>query len=334
MATIKEIAERAGVSIGTVDRVIHNRGRVSPETRALIQQLIDELDYKPNNVARGLAIMRKKLKFTFFIMDPSEHPFFEDVRRGAERKTEELAQYGVEVDIRTLGVNATDMGPSTLQTDGIAMIPLPQMEPLRQWARSNGIPTVYYNIPVEDDHCLAYVGCDYKKAGRIAAGLCAIACNGSGKVGILSEGNSSIDNDVISFQGRADGFRQELVTRYPRMRFTDCYVDAGPGLEETARQMLRDHPDLDMIYLINPGDYRVCKAIHEAAENVRIITNDLTEQQRPMVKDGTITATICQEPEQQGAQPLELLFQYLTTGAVPASRNCYTNLSIHINQTI
>lgn len=330
MATIKEIAERAGVSIGTVDRVIHNRGRVSPETRALIQQLIDELGYKPNNVARGLAIMRKKLKFTFFIMDPSEHPFFEDVRKGAKRKAEELAQYGIEVDIRVLGINAIDMGPATLQTDGIAMVPLPQLEPLRQWAQSNGIPMVYYNIPMEDDKCLAYVGCDYEQAGRIAANLRAIACNGSGKVGILSEGDSSI----ISFQGRIDGFQQELTSNYPHMDLTECYVSTATGLEETARRMLRDHPDLDMIYLINPGNGLVCKTIHEVAENVRIITNDLTEQQRPMVKDGTITATICQEPEQQGARPLELLFQHVTTGAVPASKNCYTNLSFHINQTI
>ena len=52
---IKDIALRAGVSIGTVDRVLHKRGEVSEETQQKIQQIIDELDYRPNLLASSLA---------------------------------------------------------------------------------------------------------------------------------------------------------------------------------------------------------------------------------------------------------------------------------------
>jgi LacI family transcriptional regulator len=45
---IKDIAERANVSVGTVDRVLHNRGEVAQETRDLINKIIEELEYKPN----------------------------------------------------------------------------------------------------------------------------------------------------------------------------------------------------------------------------------------------------------------------------------------------
>ena len=69
MATIKEIAQRAGVSIGTVDRVLHHRGRVSPETEAQILQIVKELDYEPNAVGQGLVLRRKQLKLSFFIID-------------------------------------------------------------------------------------------------------------------------------------------------------------------------------------------------------------------------------------------------------------------------
>lgn len=332
MATIKEIAERAGVSIGTVDRVLHNRGRVSPETRDAILHLVDEMCYKPNSVAQGLAIMRKKLKFSFFIIDPADHPFFEDVLKGAQRKAEQLAQYGVEVEIHTISAYASASIPSILQTDGIAMMPLPQLEPLRRWAIEKEIPLVYYNIPIEDGSGLAYVGCDYEQAGRIAAGLCGICGNGEGKVGILSEGDSS----VISCRNRAEGFQQELAANYPALRVTECYASATADLVTTAKKMLQEHPDLDIIYLINPGDYSVCRTIHNLSENphLKIITNDLTEQQRHMVSNGLITATICQEPERQGAQPLEILFQYASNGIFPTNKNCYTNLSIHISQNI
>ena len=59
--TVTEIAKRAGVSIGTVDRVLHNRGRVSSETRDRIQAIIDETGYQPNPLARHLKINRKYL---------------------------------------------------------------------------------------------------------------------------------------------------------------------------------------------------------------------------------------------------------------------------------
>ena len=53
MVTLNEIAKLANVSVGTVDRVIHNRGRVSEETKKRVQQLIDDLDYKPNVIAQN-----------------------------------------------------------------------------------------------------------------------------------------------------------------------------------------------------------------------------------------------------------------------------------------
>ena len=50
-ATIKSVAEYAGVSIKTVSRVINNEGTVKPDTLAKVQQAIDALDYRPNKAA-------------------------------------------------------------------------------------------------------------------------------------------------------------------------------------------------------------------------------------------------------------------------------------------
>lgn len=60
MATIKEIANKVGVSIGTVDRALHNRGRVSEETKAKILTAMKELDYHPNDVAQKLTVNKKR----------------------------------------------------------------------------------------------------------------------------------------------------------------------------------------------------------------------------------------------------------------------------------
>ena len=57
--TIKDIARMAGVSAGTVDRVLHNRGDVSPKSKAKVQKVLDEIHYQPNVFAIGLAAKKK-----------------------------------------------------------------------------------------------------------------------------------------------------------------------------------------------------------------------------------------------------------------------------------
>ena len=57
MAPIKEIALLAGVSRGTVDRVLNHRGSVNPETAERINRIAKELDYKPNRAGLVLAAL-------------------------------------------------------------------------------------------------------------------------------------------------------------------------------------------------------------------------------------------------------------------------------------
>ena len=62
--TLKQIAELAGVSVGTVDRALHDRGRVDPKVAQRIKLIAKELDYRPNTVAKSLSSRRRNLKIT------------------------------------------------------------------------------------------------------------------------------------------------------------------------------------------------------------------------------------------------------------------------------
>ena len=75
MATIKEIAALAGVSRGTVDRVLNNRGSVNPATAQKIQEIANALDYKPNRAGLVLAAQKKRLKLGVILFS-TENPFF------------------------------------------------------------------------------------------------------------------------------------------------------------------------------------------------------------------------------------------------------------------
>ena len=64
--TAQQIAELAGVSRGTVDRALHNRGRVNPEVAAKIHKIAAELGYKPNLIGQALVKSRREGKTVFY----------------------------------------------------------------------------------------------------------------------------------------------------------------------------------------------------------------------------------------------------------------------------
>ena len=71
LLTMKDIAQLAGVSRGTVDRVLNNRGAVSPETAERIRSIMRAVNYTPNLAGKTLAIKKKQLRFGFILFDLS-----------------------------------------------------------------------------------------------------------------------------------------------------------------------------------------------------------------------------------------------------------------------
>ena len=345
LVTIKEIAEKSGVSIGTVDRVLHERGRASEATRQRVLAVAAELGYAPNRAAQGLAARKKKLHLGFAIVDPAGHPFFYKVLAAAEAKAASLAEYGVRVSFVRICVEHAENGeprvrltvPEDLSLEALDGIALPGLNgaerdialaPLTHL----DIPTVYYNNPPGAPGGLAYVGCDYERAGEIAAGLCALCTGEKGRVVVCSE--YAGDFEIAAYHGRRRGFEQRLRARYPNMRVTGSLVIQGDAEADllAARRFLAAHPETDAAYVVNPGDYGICRALRAAdpSGRIRIVTNDLTEDVEALMREGIVSATICQQPEAQGERPLELLFEYLAYGKAPENPCWYTDLSVHI----
>ena len=87
MATIKQIAELAGVSRGTVDRVLNNRGSVNANTAARVREIAEKLNYKPNKAGLMLAAQKKNLKIGV-ILFPDSNPFFSEVLDSIKSKAQ------------------------------------------------------------------------------------------------------------------------------------------------------------------------------------------------------------------------------------------------------
>ena len=77
MANIKDVAEKAGVTVTTVSRVLNSRGYISEKTRKKVFNAMEELSYQPNEIAR--ALFHRKSSFIGLIIPNVAHPFFAEL---------------------------------------------------------------------------------------------------------------------------------------------------------------------------------------------------------------------------------------------------------------
>lgn len=93
---IKDIALKAGVSTGTVDRVLHSRGRVAPDVEKRVLAILAEMNYEPNLIARALG-SKKVYRIAALIPDPACDSYWLEPQQGVEQAETSVKQYGVSI---------------------------------------------------------------------------------------------------------------------------------------------------------------------------------------------------------------------------------------------
>lgn len=344
MITLKEIAQMAGVSRGTVDRVLNHRGGVSDETARKVQAIVDSVGYVPNSIGRTLAISRKNIRLGYLIFQgTTANPFFTEVLQGVEEKETELKNFGVTV-LKASSSIEDETGAGQIELidrlvedgiQGLAITPFNHpavAEKLRELSRK-GIPVVTVNSDLEDSGRLCYVGSDYRKAGKTAGGLMGLFHPHGGAVGIIS--GSPL---VVCHTEREQGFRDVLKDRYPQVKIVASAVNQDDDFisYDVAGQMLREHPELTGLYIVAGGVYGACRAVEAAGrqDTVAVISYDMAQTTLQMLEKGILNATIGQEAVRQGSEPLQILYDYLTGGSEPEREMIYTRLDICIRENM
>ena len=339
MATIKEIAALAGVSRGTVDRVLNNRGSVSAATAAKIKQIATALDYKPNRAGLALAAQKKKLRLGVILFS-AENPFFADVLKSVQKKAEELASYGCTVLVEQIPLLADAQLQAidkliAAKVNGIALAPCndPRIRARIDMLSAQGIPFVTLNTDIEHSKRIAYVGSDYKKSGATAAGLLRLMTFGEVFIGILT-GSS----DILCHTERIAGFQNALSSYQDRMHIvtvTETFDDEIESYEKTTK-LLQEHKEINALFFAAGGVYGGCRAIAALGLQNKLCTIafDKAETTQLFLEQGILSAVICQQPHIQGEKPLELLFSYLTTGELPSRDRYFVPADIRILENI
>lgn len=342
MATMKEIAARAGLSRGTVDRVLNGRGHASQKTVDKVMQAAKELNYSPSRVARSLAVRKQNLLFAFLLPDPAALPFFSLVEQGAARMAARLRESGVEVRMchtsgwdeeeylhlleEALAWNSSGIAIAGPDTPGIA----------KRLAEigSSGVPVITVNTEIQGSGRLAYVGSNAYRAGRTAAGLSDLFTRGEIHLGVVY-GSASNSCHMERIAGMRDGLRAS--NRRWHEHFSVCNNEDIFDSYDLIKDNLRRFPEVNVLYIATGnGVYGCCRAIEKLGleKSLRVICHDESALFREQFAKGLLTATICQDPRQQGGLPLQVLFDYLALGDAPAREFFYTDISIYTRENI
>ncbi|MDR0719258.1 MAG: LacI family DNA-binding transcriptional regulator [Treponema sp.] len=337
MITSKKIAEMAGVSRGTVDRVLNNRGDVSEATKQKILEIVRLLNYKPSRAGKILVSHQKKIKIGCIIIS-AQNPFYDELYRGIMLKVEEYSSYGIEIIVERVefkGETQCVYIDKLLTLDINAMMIQPINEAvvaqkLRDLAQE-GLPIVTTNTNVEGFTPLCHVGNDFFTCGKTAANLLDLITGGKCNIGIVTGFSKA-----CSHADRIDGF-YEYIKERAGMNIVSLVENCDDEVESflVTKKLLEDNPEIDAIFLVAGGVYGAGKAIKTLYDRfIKVISFDDVPTTKELIREGIIQATICQQPVRQSILSLEILFDYLIDNKRPSGDKIYTDIQIKLKSNI
>ena len=337
--TLAEIAALAGVSRGTVDRALNDRGRVDPKVAARVRRIAAERGYRPNRAGRMLARAKNPIRIGV-IVQSVETMFMHTVFEEIERASAHFTTTGAEVLVRPLeGVDAQqqlDVIDELLEA-GVQGIALSPAEDERVRARiqelSERMPVVTFNSDLPDSRRLCFVGQNYTQSGRIAAELLSKCVPKNARV-LAMAGNLEYDGH----RTRLDGFCEHLKKKgfsSSQIEIEETYNDYRLTYNRVTAALQSDNPPA-AIYMANRSVTGCVDALKAAGmdQQVRVIAHDMSPRRKQMLLDGSLDLTITQDLFRQGSQPLRLLADLLQKNIQPENSNKGSEISIICAQNI
>lgn len=323
---IKEIAELAGVSIGTVDRVLHNRPGVSKKTSLLIHDVIKKTGYKKNNAASRLKLAQyNKIKIAVLLPIESllkEHYWFLPLK-GIQTAVQELVDYGVNYTLLTFKMSDAQSFENQVQTiiqsDFNAIITVPyfynESRTLLQEAKKIKIPVVFIDTHQEFNEDNYSIFQDSHKSGTVAARILhrIIGDKGNYLVINLNNKNTEVQDNM---KKREEGFRSYFLNNkksiLSKIETLSTNVKNLNVFNLKLQDLLKSNENLG-IFVTNSRAYLLPPLLSsEQFKNVTLVGYDLNERNLNLLKEDKIHFLLHQQPENQGYNAAKGLFKLLT----------------------
>lgn len=333
---ISDIAKRAGVSTGTVDRVIHNRDEVSAKTRNKVLEIMVDMNYKPDILASFLA-SRKTIRFASIIPEASDDSlFWMDPAKGLVKALEQVKHYGIDHEIYYYKYFEKGSFKSAIERakewspDGIVLAPLfPDLtSEFVAYCQEKAIHVVFINMNYSNIPKLSFVGQDALRSGMVAARLLDLGMRTDDALIIVNIMNNKVGNKHLTT--REEGFRSYFLESdgsYKReLRTIDIHSSDKRQVSEEIEMAILTNGNIKKpagIFVTNSRVFHVADFLEENSETgIRLVGYDLLETNIRHLRNNVIDFLISQNPVEQGYRSFMALFETLVLKKVIPANQC------------
>lgn len=316
--TIREIAAKAKVSPGTVDRVLHNRGEVSEKTRERVLKIAKEGNYEPNIFARHL-VLNKSFSVISILPVYKKKSYWAYPVAGINRSVEEFKAFGIRNttlffeeenadDFSSKAEEALKAGP-----DGILLAPSIYEKAmwLAQECSHRNIPLVLIDADLPGVPRLTSIHQKAFQGGVLAAKLIHFSgCHH--RIFLVPVTLKPESSEVIKERKR--GFYSFFKEQGLKVNIQESDIIAGSStFRDELKSFVKDLEEKDSIFVPNSKVHFMAEALEKGgkAGKVRLTGYDLTEKNRKFLLNGTIDFLINQKPERQGFLGIEAFYKHL-----------------------
>ena len=337
--TMKEIAYLCGVSRGTVDRVLNNRGKVKPETEAHIRAVAKSMGYRCVPTVSSSPTHQRTMKIGVLI-NAIEHAYFTEILSGMMASLEMLVGYNISGIIKLSSSFDVDQQLRYLEEfmqQGVNAIAItaansPRITQKLKEFSNLGIPVVLVSALLDGFEPLAFVGCNHYLGGRIAASFAKQVIPDGSKVAIVTS-----TRGMLSCHLRVSGFKDVLLAGCPNCTIMEPIesFDDDVIAYKALSGLLSRHQDIDLLFLA-AGGYNGCfQAVNDSDMfgKMKIIAFDTPEVSVHYLRTGYVSALFHQKPVKQGSLAIKCLADYLLTHTLPENRTIYLPIEILVSES-
>lgn len=319
--TLKDIAQNLNLSIGTVQRALHNKGGYSKETQELVLKEAKRCGYIVNPAAS--ALRRPPINLAVVFPSPVEENryFFQYVWKGIEKACQDLAIYNINI-LRHYADPSSETAAKELEailadteSPVQGLITNASSDPrflsaLDKFAQ-NDIPTFLVNAVSKMDRRLCYSANANRGVGKLGADIfTAIHHTSSGKLLLLG---GARENERQA--ARTNDFVRLLSKGCPELLILETHIyDNRPRLKSLIADYLQKFDDLVGIYAVSAREtISMCEAVYEAGFSGKITTigTDIFPELLPYFENDTLTASIYQYPAQQAYTAVKTIVSHI-----------------------
>ena len=320
---IVDIAKMAGVSVGTVDRVIHNRGRVSEENRKKVQAILEMVHYQPNLMARSLAASKKQYHLLAITPSFVQGEYWEAISEGIDKAASEMESYNITITklffdqynnktfddiIRNLLNEKVDgVLIATLFTDSVIRL---------SQGRYQDALNIYDRLKQEAEYRafgLVDIGTESYDAGVIAARLLMDRLSSSSDI-LMARIIHSGKNDSNQGKNRREGFCHYLTQTGFNGNLHEVELKINDSVYNFMKldEIFEANPNINGAVIFNSTCYILGNYLKaRGMQSVKLVGYDLIGRNTQLLSEGVITALIAQRPERQGYDGIKSLCNHL-----------------------